>query len=153
MRIRPYCPDDCPKLIHLFKDTIHRVNAKDYTPEQIAVWADAPIDLNKWNERFEHSHTLVAVIDNEIAGFANMEESGYLDCLYVHADHQRKGIASTLCDALEASCQASAFITEASITASSFFLKRGYDILKKQTVVRSGIELTNFVMCKSASNS
>ena len=153
MRIRSYCSEDCPKLIRLFKDTIHRVNSRDYTPEQIAVWADAPIDLKKWNERFAHSHTLVAVIDDKIAGFANMEESGYLDCLYVHADNQREGIASVLCDALESACQAPAFYTEASITAVPFFLKRGYDILKKQTVVRGDIELTNFVMTKSASKS
>jgi hypothetical protein len=35
--LRPYRPDDAPALLALFKDTIRRVNIRDYSPEQI--WA------------------------------------------------------------------------------------------------------------------
>ena len=40
-------------------------------------------------------------------------------------------------------------ITHASITARPFFEKRGYRIVKEQTVERRGIRLTNYVMEKT----
>ena len=39
-------------------------------------------------------------------------------------------------------------ITHASITATKFFEKRGYQVIKEQQVERQGIFLTNFVMEK-----
>ena len=38
--------------------------------------------------------------------------------------------------------------THASITAKSFFLKRGYQVIKEQQVIRNGVVLTNYVMEK-----
>ena len=40
--------------------------------------------------------------------------------------------------------------THASITARPFFLHRGYRVVKKQTVRRQGIPLTNYIMEKPA---
>lgn len=34
LSIRAYCPDDCEKLAELFYQTVHTVNARDYTKEQ-----------------------------------------------------------------------------------------------------------------------
>lgn len=34
-RIRPYQPDDCLQLAALFYDTVHTVNARDYSPAQL----------------------------------------------------------------------------------------------------------------------
>ena len=44
---------------------------------------------------------------------------------YVHKDHQRKGVATAICDALEQNAKAEKFTTHASITAKPFFEKRG----------------------------
>ncbi len=79
-----------------------------------------------------------------------MDSSGYLDRLYVHKDCQGRGIASALCDALEASVPAEAYTTHASITARPFFLRRGYRVVREQRVERGGVLLTNFVMEKQA---
>lgn len=76
-----------------------------------------------------------------------MADDGYLDRLYVHADHQRQGIATALCDRLEQSVPGP-FTTHASITAKPFFEKRGYTVVKEQAVERHGVLLTNFVMVK-----
>lgn len=35
MILRPYRSEDCPALAALFYDTVHTVNARDYTPEQL----------------------------------------------------------------------------------------------------------------------
>lgn len=77
-----------------------------------------------------------------------MDETGYLDRLYVHKDYQHHGIASSICDRLEEKAPA-VITTHASITAKPFFEKRGYVVLKKQQVERQGILLTNFVMKKN----
>jgi len=39
MIIRKYQPSDCKELTELFYNTVHIVNAKDYTKEQLDVWA------------------------------------------------------------------------------------------------------------------
>ena len=49
MEIRKYQPSDCKTLTELFYHTVHTVNAKDYTEEQLNVWATKQMDLEKWN--------------------------------------------------------------------------------------------------------
>ena len=49
MIIRGYHPEDCPELANLFYDTVHTVNAVDYSPEQCSVWATDEVDLESWN--------------------------------------------------------------------------------------------------------
>ena len=49
MEIREYQPSDCKELAELFYNTVHAVNAKDYTKEQLDVWATGRMDLEKWN--------------------------------------------------------------------------------------------------------
>lgn len=148
MILRPYRSEDCPALARLFYDTVHTVNARDYTPEQREAWADGHVDLAAWDESFLAHHTLVAEESSEILGFADMDNMGYLDRLYVHKDYQGRGVATALCDALEAACPAKAFTTHASLTARPFFEGRGYRVLRRQTVVRRGVALDNFVMEK-----
>lgn len=47
MLIRRYEPSDCKDLAELFYNTVHSINAKDYTEEQLTVWATGNIDLEK----------------------------------------------------------------------------------------------------------
>jgi putative acetyltransferase len=46
--LRPYRRDDAPALLALFRDTIRRVNSRDYSPAQIAAWASDDIDTVSW---------------------------------------------------------------------------------------------------------
>lgn len=147
MQIRRYTPADCPAMAALFYDTVHRVNCRDYTPEQLDVWATGQVDLESWNRSFLAHHTLVAMKDGILVGFGDMDSTGYLDRLYVHADYQGQGIATALCDALEKAVPGP-ITTHASITARPFFEKRGYAVVKEQHVERKGIHLTNFIMEK-----
>ena len=148
MKLRPYESGDCPALARLFYDTVHTVNGRDYTPEQLAAWADGQVDLSAWYTSFQSNHTLVTEEDAEIIGFSDMDSSGYLDRLYVHKDRQSQGVASALCDALEDACPAAVFTTHASLTARPFFEGRGYRVLRRQTVIRHGVALDNYVMEK-----
>ena len=192
MFLRKYTPSDCAALAALFYETIHTVNARDYSQEQLDAWADGHVDLDAWNESFLAHNTYVAVqecvgaddIDSRasdstdtapgktggnpanalIIGFGDMDDTGYLDRLYVHKDYQGRGVATAICDQLEEDfclsrgrlLQNSAvqkrkndtFTTHASITARPFFEKRGYTVVKAQQVVRKGISIRNYIMRK-----
>lgn len=148
MKIRKYKASDCIQIYKLFYDTVHTVNARDYSREQLNVWAKEKCDLQKWNLSFLRHYTLVAEEKGRITGFGDIDNTGYLDRLYVHRDYQGRGIASALCDRLEAAVGTPKIITHASITAKPFFEHRGYTVVKKQQVIRDGISLTNYVMEK-----
>ena len=148
MTLRDYSKPDCAILAQLFYDTVHTVNAKDYTREQLDAWATGEVNLEAWNESFQAHHTVVAELDGKIVGFGDMDEIGYLDRLYVHKDYQRRGVATAICNALEQNSNAAEFTTHASITARPFFEKRGYTVVREQQVERRGVLLTNFVMGK-----
>ncbi len=147
MFLRKYQPSDCKELTELFYNTVHTVNAKDYTEEQLDAWATGQVDLKKWDQSLQAHFSVVAVDDGIIVGFGDIDKTGYLDRLFVHSDYQGKGIATALCNRLESAVHEN-IVTHASITARPFFEKRGYKVVKEQQVERQGIFLTNFVMTK-----
>ena len=106
------------------------------------------MDFQAWDESFRTHRTIVATENGAIVGFGDMDETGYLDRLYVHKDYQGQGIASAICDELERFAAGKIITTHASITAKLFFQHRGYRVVRKQEVIRHGVALTNFVMEK-----
>lgn len=148
MQLREYITSDCEQLSKLFFQTVHSVNAKDYTKEQLDVWATGTVDLKEWDKSFTEHYTVVAIDNNIIVGFGDIDKTGYLDRLYVHADYQGKGVATAICNRLEQAVQGK-ITTHASITAKPFFEKRGYKVVKEQQVERQGIYLINFCIEKN----
>ena len=150
MRLREYKPADCAEMARLFYDTVHTVNLRDYTPEQVNAWATGQVDLAAWDASFRAHKTVIAEQNGEIIGFGDLDvKAGYLDRLYVHKDHQNEGVAAAICDALESADETKTVTTHASLTAKGFFKKRGYAAIKEQQVERYGVRLTNFVMIKT----
>lgn len=149
MQLRRYQPGDLAAILSLFRDTVHRIAAADYSPAQLDAWAPAQPDEAAWALSLRHNLALVAVEGGELVGFGDIDlAAGYLDRLYVHSGRQRRGIATALCGALEASCGAPRLTTHASLTARPFFERQGWRVVNRQTVVRRGVELDNFVMEK-----
>lgn len=148
MMLRIYNSSDCEFLAELFYQTVHNVNAKDYTKEQLDVWATGKVNLHEWDKSFSEHFTIVAIENEIIVGFGDIDKTGYLDRLYVHKDYQRQGIATAICNKLEQSVNGEKIITHASITAKPFFEQRGYRTVKEQQIIRNGISLTNYLMEK-----
>lgn len=145
LALRRYHPDDLDALIALFDQTVHTVNAKDYTPRQLDAWADGQADRAAWDRSLRMHISLVAVLHGQIVGFGDIAPDGYLDRLFVHAAHQRQGIGTALCNRLEQAVSGR-IVTHASITARPFFAQRGYRTARAQQVERHGVLLTNYQM-------
>lgn len=101
MTVRQYEPEDCAEIAELFYNTVHTVNAKDYTKEQLDAWATGKPKLEQWNRSLLEHYSLVAMENGVIIGFGDIDETGYLDRLFVHRDYQGEGVATALCEELE----------------------------------------------------
>ena len=96
MKIRRAELKDTDQISQLFYDTVTNINIKDYDTAQISVWASGYNDIKKWPSKIQEQNFFVAEQDNKITGFGSITSEGYLDYMYVHKDHQGKGIASEL---------------------------------------------------------
>lgn len=93
MFVRGYQMSDCKEITELFYNTVHTINAKDYTKEQLDVWATGQADLEKWNQSLQEHYSIVAIDNKIIVGFGDIDKDGYLDRLFVHSNYQGKGVA------------------------------------------------------------
>lgn len=148
MEIRNYQSDDVFEMVQLFYHTVHIINARDYTKEQLDGWTTGEVDLEKWDRSLLSHFTCVAIENNVITGFGDIDEKGFLDRLFVHKDFQRKGIATFICNHLESILHKNSVSVQASITAKPFFEKRGYQVVREQYVERKGLLLKNYLMKK-----
>lgn len=151
MNIRMYKSEDCREIVELFYNTVHSINSRDYSLEQLDVWAPKEIDIALWDKSLSQHYSIVAEENGVIIGFGDLDAIGYLDRLYVHKDYQGIGVATTTSNELENYAQEnhiSIVTTNASITAKPFFKKRGYEVVKEQFIERNGQFLKNFIMKK-----
>lgn len=148
MPVRRAVSEDVHQILNLFYETIQKVNSEDYSEAQIRVWSEAR-DEETWKKKIQDQYFLVKEVDHEILGFSSIDETGYLDFLYVHAAHQGKGIASALLREIskKAADQGNRTVwTSSSITAQPFFRKHGFVETKKETKFVKGVEFVNSIM-------
>lgn len=145
---------DLTELQKLFLDTVNEICKADYNDDQIEAWtSDTKSNANRlrWIDTLTRQFVLVAQQHNNIIGFVTLDNGNYIDFLYIHKNHQRQGIADSLYKniEIEAKREKQTVLTyDVSKTARPFFEKVGFEVIKKQTVVRQGVELTNFKMKK-----
>src|SRR5262249_31229689 len=151
MLLRRFELRDAEQIAQLFHDTIRIVNLGDYTQEQVEAWAPADLHFRDWAAFCSSRCTLVAEEDDLVIGYCQLEANGHIDHFYVHHQHQRRGVGSSIYAALEAEARRlglSRLFTEASITARPFFGRLGYQTVREQTVTSRGQAFTNYVMEK-----
>ncbi len=148
LRLRRFRPDDTPTLIALFRDTVRRVNCRDYTPEQVRAWAPDDVDPSRWAVLSDR-HTVVAEVDGLIVGFTDLEPDGHIDRFFVHADFQGQGVGRAMLSELVAEAGRlgiARLFAEVSITARPFFVRHGFKVVAEQEVTVRGMVLTNYRM-------
>ena len=148
LTIRAYLEDDFPALYAIFLRAVKETASRDYSPAQIAAWAQ--VDESRWRQKFAHSQVLVAVIDNQPVGFITVVND-YIDLFFVSPDYTRRGIGHALIGAVCASLPGKILSVDASITARSSFLRQGFRVVAEQRVESRGERFTNYRMEKRGS--
>jgi GNAT superfamily N-acetyltransferase len=143
--------EDLKSIQAIFDGTIRSVCNKDYNAAQIDAWAAGAKFTDRWLNKLKNQYFIVVENDGDILGFASLDRGSYLDFMYVHKDHQGKGIASLLYRAIEREAikqGANILQSDVSKTAKPFFERMGFQTEREQTVVIAGIAINNFRMQK-----
>ncbi|MCW8397696.1 GNAT family N-acetyltransferase [Legionella sp. PATHC038] len=151
--IRLFEAGDEAEIYQLFYDTVHYVNCKDYTQEQLDAWAPKNPNLIEWQKSLAKNYTFVAINieSGKIVGFSDLEENGYLNRGYVHKDYQNQGIGKALLEVREHKAMALGvreLFSDVSITAKPFFDHHGYITEARQTKEMGGTTFINYRMIK-----
>ncbi|MDJ0751526.1 MAG: GNAT family N-acetyltransferase [Woeseiaceae bacterium] len=149
--VRRFRTGDEETLHRLFFETIREVNRKDYTEEQVRAWAPEDYDAGRWSARIRSLNPFICEIDGEIAGYADLQPSGYIDHFFVSRRFQRQGVGSILFDQIEREARATGLeilSADVSITAKPFFEHFGFKVVERQRVTMNGVALDNFRMTR-----
>lgn len=151
IEIREATLDDIPEITSLFRDTVLKVNSRDYSEEQVKAWSSGADNIKKWEERITKLYFIVAEIGDTIVGFSYLTKGYYLDGLFVHKDFQRQTIASKLLRIMESRVSINGFDvikSDVSITALDFFDSHFYEVEKKQKKSLKGMVFENYIVYK-----
>ncbi|MGQ2978798.1 MAG: GNAT family N-acetyltransferase [Polaromonas sp.] len=151
MLIRNFRPGDAPLLRTVFHSSVHQLAARDYTPEQREAWAPPDHDAAQWAARLQANQPFVAELDGALAGFADLQDSGYIDQFFVAPACAGRGVAKALMARIHQSAASrgiTALFADVSLTAEPFFIKSGFAIERRQQVERAGVVLANARMWK-----
>ena len=135
MHIRAYRDSDLPLLCQIFLRAVRETASRDYTPGQIAAWAQ--VDETRWRQKLADSIGLVAVVNSQPVGFITAIGT-HIDLLFVSPDRARQGIGGALIEALCVQYPAQILTVDASITAKPCFTAHGFKVVAEQRVAARG---------------
>jgi putative acetyltransferase len=151
MQIRRYKKSDIAAIARLYYQTVHFINSRDYPEEQISAWAPRIYEDSFWRIRFKKHQVYVAEQDGIITGFAKFENTGHIDCFYVHHEWQGRGVGTQLMAHIESAARRRKIhrlFADVSITAMSFFRKMGFRIVRRQKRIYRGCSFKQFYLEK-----
>ena len=154
--VRGYRSGDAAATLAIFIAAVTEIAAGDYSPEQVRAWARPDHrDLTEWDRQRTDRNTYVAVIAEEVVGFSDVSETGYVDMMFVSPMYVRRGVARTLLGELERRARGAGvarLTADVSITARPFFEQFGFHVVATQHPVTGGVRMTNFHMVKCLSD-
>jgi putative acetyltransferase len=154
MQIRRVKRADVSQISRLYYETVHRMNSRDYSPEQIDAWAPRIYPDTFWQRRFRRYRVLVAEEEDAVVGFAELAPTGEIDCFYVHHACQHRGVGSALMARIERDARGhgnSRLTADVSITAEPFFRRMGFKVVRRQVKIYRNQAFKQAVMEKRLS--
>lgn len=155
LRIRDFRPGDEAALRALFHAAVHGLAGADYTLQQRQAWAPLAYEAAQWNARLQANQPFIAEVPAgaaaDIAGFSDLQPSGYIDHFFVAPAHAGQGVARALMAHIHAQAALRGIPrlwADVSLTAEPFFAKSGFVVEARQQVERHGVVLSNARMAK-----
>lgn len=153
--IRHFRLGDEPALRALFHAAVHGLTSPQYSLEQRHAWAPMAYDAAQWSLRLQANQPFIAEMSTEtgteIAGFTDLQASGYIDHFFVAPAHAGRGVARDLMAHIHAQAALRGIPrlwADVSLTAEPFFAKSGFAVEVRQQVQRHGVVLGNARMGK-----
>lgn len=147
--IRIYQQGDHQAVAEIFTRSIHEIACQVYTPEQCLAWSDRTPNPAHWKKRCELKRPFVFEIENEIAGFLELDSNGHIDCAYTHPHYKRQGIMTALVRHAVSTCfdmEVNRVFVEASLCIRPLLEKLGFVVISENMAKIRGAELMNFQM-------
>lgn len=151
LEVRQYRSDDAEETLEVFREAVRRGAAKDYSSAQRRAWAPDDIDPAAWAERRASRPTWVVERRGSVVGFSDLLATGEVDMLYVHPDHEGRGVATALLEEVEYAARELSMhrlSAQVSVTALGVFARAGFIVIAPQLVERDGVLLANYRMEK-----
>jgi putative acetyltransferase len=96
INIGSYLDEDVEETWLLFFKTIHTINIRDYTSDQVSAWAPDNFDMSVWKSRMSSINPFIAETDGVIAGYSDLQSSGLIDHFFCHHNYQGCGVGKAL---------------------------------------------------------
>jgi putative acetyltransferase len=145
-------PEDVAEIAQLFRDAISVTAANAYSPQQLAAWAKSADDESAFSLALNEGWVRIAVDDDGIIGFAQINMPGHIAMLYTAPRAARRGVATQLLDdmlVLGEAMGAQNITTEASSIARPLFAHFGFVDQGEEVVERHGERFTRYRMQRS----
>ena len=150
--IRNFEISDTGALWSIFYNTVRMVNIQDYSLAQVQAWASDSIDPAIWQSMLIQNDPFVALMNNTIVGYADLQQDGLIDHFFVHHAFQKQGVGNALMQhIIDAANERDLVSLHANVskTAKPFFERFGFVVIKEQTVELRNELFTNFLMQNS----
>lgn len=146
MEIRRYKLGEEMELMDIFYSAI-RENARGYyNDDQLIAWAPDEIDRELWTQRIHGINPYVVVEGSMILGYADLQDSGYIDHFFVRGGYSKRGVGSRLMNHIieEAKRRSIAELSsDVSLAAQDFFKRFGFEVIQRKEVEVRGVMLEN----------
>ena len=150
IKVRPMAADDADALGLVMWDAIRHGHSR-YTSAQRKAWQPEPPQGLKWAAKLGGQRVWVACAHETPLGFLTLADGGYVELAFVASQKQGQGVFSALYAALEAharKCGVERLWTHSSLMAEPAFAARGFHVIARETVERSGETLARAGMEK-----
>ena len=129
--IRDVERSDLAAIMEIYHEAVHGLTSEHYDANQRRAWAPESLrtDEEHWTKRLGGLELLIAVREDEPAGFCAFTLAGHVDLLFTHPAHARCGVGRQLLEEAEARMRRVGTIqahTGASRLSRPLFEKLGY---------------------------
>lgn len=152
IHIREMKLTDAIAVTRLHRNTIRKINSKDYPKRVIEVWSGRA-NAQRLRKKFYLERRYVAVINQQIVGFLTLSKNGKtLQALYVRQKYMGRGVGNALIKKAEQVIRQSSgkkMVVTSTLTARPFYEKHGLNVMKPTANYIDGVKIKVWQMEKS----
>ena len=145
---------DLAVVLALYRRAINHIDTSRYSEAQRQAWLYWSQRPELARERLCQGVTILAMQDQQLLGFAQLNPADLINMLYVDPAHERQGLGSTLIDVLEqisARAGVTLIRTRASDVSLALFQRKGFRAQKRENMDVGGTPLARTTLYKPLS--